>query len=427
MIATTLGVLFGMLLLSLPVAAVLGLTGVVLAESWSFMPSIRGLATVSWSAMNDPLLVAVPLFVLMGELLLRSGLAARMYGALTSWIAWLPGGLMHANIGTATLFSATCGSSVATAATVATTAIPEIRRNGYNEPLFLGSIAASGTLGILIPPSINLILYGAMTNTSIPGLYLAGIVPGLLLAACFSLVVLLVCLWRPEHGGRKVRVSWGQRIAELPHLVPPLFIFLLVVGSIYAGWATPTEAAALGVAGAFVMTLIMGRCSAAMLQAAFAGTIRTTGMLIAITAAAYFLNFVFGNIGLTRTVQAFFEGLGLGPYGTVLVIVAFYLVAGLFMETLSLMVATVPIFTPIVVALGFDPIWFGILVILLIETALITPPVGINLFVVQGIRDGGSIRDVIRGVVPFLGALMFMIVALIIFPGLALKLPEMFG
>src|SRR5690606_7120343 len=193
------------------------------------------------------------LFIMLGEILLRSGLAERMYNAMSLWLSWLPGGLMHANIGASALFSATSGSSVATAATVGTVAIPQIQKKGYNESLFLGSLAAGGTLGILIPPSINLVIYGVLTNTSVPKLYLAGIIPGLGLAALFMLSIAVACIVKPKWGGEKSQAAWGQRIASLVHLIPPMFIFLLVVGSIYAGLATPTEAAALGVVGALVL------------------------------------------------------------------------------------------------------------------------------------------------------------------------------
>lgn len=424
MIAVTLIVLFSLLLLSVPVAAVLGLSAVVLSELFAFIPATRGIGTVTWQSMNDGLLIAVPLFVLMGELLLRSGVASRMYNALSGWLGWLPGGLMHANIGTSTLFAATSGSSVATAATVATTAIPEIKRHNYNEPLFLGSIAASGTLGILIPPSINLIIFGALTNTSIPALYLAGFIPGLGLAVLFSMAVLVACKIRPEWGGERISATWRERLGGLPHLLPPLFIFFLVVGTIYAGWATPTEAAALGVLGAIVVAAFARALTLSAIRAAFFGTIRTTGMLIAIVSAAYFLNFIFGNIGLTSSVTDAFQNLSLSPYGTLFLVIAFYLVLGLFLETLSLMVATVSIFTPVLVSQGFDPVWFGILVILLIETAMITPPVGINLFVVQGVRGRGSLNDVVKGVVPFLGSLFVGIILIILFPQIVLFLPE---
>jgi tripartite ATP-independent transporter DctM subunit len=350
-----------------------------------------------------------------------------MYGAMAKWLSWLPGGLMHANIGTCAMFAATCGSSIATAATVGTTAIGEIRRFGYNERLFLGTIAASGTLGILIPPSINLIIYGALTNTSIPKLYLAGFIPGLLLACLFSATVLLACALRPAWSGRRLSVRWRERFASLPEFLPPLSIFVLVVGSIYAGWATPTEAAALGVLGALGLALINRTLSVAVLREVVEGTMRTTGMTMLILVGAYFLNFVMGTVGLTRRVGAFLNELGLGPTETILVIVGFYILLGCFMETLSMMVATVPIFTPVVVSLGYDPVWFGILVILLVETAMITPPVGINLFVVHGLRGGGSLDDVILGSLPFVLTLLAMIGLIIAFPGIALWLPIAIG
>ena len=427
MIGATFGGLFLLLALSVPVAAAMGLVGLYLSDTYAFMPVWRGIGQMAWNAGNDGVLVAVPFFILLGELLLRSGMAARMYGAMAKWLSWLPGGLMHANIGTCALFAATCGSSVATAATVGTTAIGEIRRFGYNERLFLGTIASSGTLGILIPPSINLIIYGALTNTSIPKLYLAGFIPGFLLALLFSLTVLAACALRPAWAGRRLSVAWKERFAILPDLLPPLSIFLLVVGSIYAGWATPTEAAALGVLGALLLAALNRRLTPSVLREVVEGTMRTTGMTMLILVGAYFLNFVMGTVGLTRRVGAFLNELGLGPTETILVIVGFYILLGCFMETLSMMVATVPIFTPVVVSLGYDPVWFGILVILLVETAMITPPVGINLFVVHGLRGGGSLDDVILGSLPFVLTLLAMIGLIIAFPGIALWLPIAIG
>jgi tripartite ATP-independent transporter DctM subunit len=424
MIGTAFGTLLLLLALSLPVAAAMGLVALVLADQFSFMPIWKAVGQVAWTASNDSVLVAVPFFILLGELLLRSGMAARMYGAAAMWLSWLPGGLMHANIGTSAMFAATCGSSVATAATVGTTSIGQIRRYGYNERLFLGTVAASGTLGILIPPSINMIVYGALTNTSIPKLYLAGFIPGFTLAALFSLTVLLACLVRPEWGGQKITVTWASRIASLPDLLPPLGVFLLVVGSIYAGLATPTEAAALGVLGALGLAVGNRSVSWPMLRDTVEGTLRTTGMSMAILVGAFFLNFVMGNIGLTQSVSSFIREMNLSPAGTIWLIVGFYLVLGCFMETLSMMVATVPIFTPVVVALGYDPVWFGILVILMVETAMITPPVGINLFVVQGLRKSGGLNDVIIGASPFVLTMLAMTALVIVFPGIVLFLPR---
>ncbi len=424
MIVFTVAFLVLLLALSVPVAATLGVLGLTLDAVFSGLPLRHAAGELAWASSTDFILVAIPMFVLLGEILLRSGIAERMYAAMAQWLSWLPGGLMHSNIGACTLFAAVCGSSVATAATIGTVAVGEIERHRYNERFFLGTIAAGGTLGILIPPSINMIVYGVLTDTSIPQLYLAGIVPGLVLAAFFMATVLVGCLFRPAWGGDRIATGWAMRLRTLPDLVPPLLIFILVIGSIYAGWATPTESAALGVLAALALAALRGRVSLAMLRAVTEGTMRTTAMIMAILIAAYFLNFVVTALGLTRVVEGAVLGLGLSPKATLWVIVLFYLVLGMFMETLTMMVATVPIITPVIVSLGFDPVWFGVLVMLLVETAMITPPVGINLYVVHGIRPKGQLHDVIIGAVPFVLALLAMIACLILLPDLALWLPR---
>lgn len=427
MIGTAFLTLLGLMVLSIPVAASLGLLGVALAQLYAFLPLHRAIGQMAWNAGNDSVLLAVPMFVLLGELLLRSGMAERMYNAMVQWLSWLPGGLMHSNIGACTMFAATCGSSVATAATIGTVALDQVQRYGYNERLFLGTLAAGGTLGILIPPSINMIIYGALTNTSIPQLYLAGFLPGFLLAGLFMMTTYIACRLRPEWGGRRVESSWPQRIRTLPDLLPPLLIFLFVVGAIYAGVATPTESAALGVVAAAVLAAWNRRLTWDTLRNAIEGTMRTTGMAMAILAASYFLNFIIASIGLTARISALITDLGLTPFQTLLAVIAFYLILGCFMETLSMMIATVPIIAPVIFQLGYDPVWFGILVILLIETAMITPPVGINLFVVHGLRKRGQLQDVIVGASPFVITLLVMIALLVAFPGIAMLLPRVLG
>jgi hypothetical protein len=250
MLATTLILLLALLALSLPVAAALGVLGLILDRMYSSLPLTLGMGEVAWSASRDFLLVAIPMFILMGELLLRAGVAERMYGAMVKWLSAIPGGLMHSNIGACAVFAATSGSSVATAATIGTVSLPLVKQHGYNERLFLGTLAAGGTLGILIPPSINMIIYAVLTDSSIPRLYLAGIIPGLVLSGLFMGTIAVLCLLRPEWGGDRIRVLWSERIASLIHLLPPFGIFLVVVGSIYAGLATATEAASLGVIAA---------------------------------------------------------------------------------------------------------------------------------------------------------------------------------
>jgi len=484
MLLTGLIILCVLLALSVPVAAVMGVLGMVLNNFYSFMPLHRAMGEIIWNSSSEYILFAIPLFVMLGEILLRAGIAERAYNAIALWLSWLPGGLMHANIGTCAMFAATSGSSVATAATVGTVAIPEIKKRGYSESLFLGSIAAGGTLGILIPPSINFILYGLLTNNSVPRLYLAGFIPGFLLASFFMLIVLFACLIDPAKGGQRERnlrnpwMSWplivilgiatfavaelflfgrtgfsldalleasiwsaimgfvvafwafifrregGPAFRALSDLIPPFIIFLLVIGSIYAGYATPTEAASLGVVGALLLATWERKVSFTMLRAVLEGTMRTTGIIMLIILAAQFLNFVLAAVGATDGIGNAIEALGLGKYGTMLLIVIFYLILGCFMETISMMILTTPFIYPIVIKLGWDPIWWGIVLTILIEAALITPPVGLNLYVVQGMRERGPVADVIRGALPFVGAMMVLVVMLATWPQLALWLPE---
>ncbi len=415
--------LLALLSLSIPVGIVLFLLGFGIDQFFSPFPLIRGLGNLVWSSSNSATLIAIPFFVLLGEILVRSGVAARTYSALDRWVSWLPGGLIHANVATATMFSATSGSSVATAATVATVAMPQAERLGYDPRLFSGAIAAGGTLGIMIPPSINLIVYGFLTQSSIPQLFLAGLVPGISLALAFLAVTAIICTIRPGLGGERRTFPLGQMVRGLADLLPILALFAVIIGTIYKGWATPTEAAAVGVAGALVIAAAVGGVSFRMLSDSLLGTVKITSMIMLVVIGASFLNFTLASAGLGGELRGFLEGLGLTPLSTIFVIVAIYVVLGFFIETLSLMVVTIPIIVPLVVELGYDPIWFGILMIVLIEMALITPPVGLNLYVVQGARKSGSMSEVMVGAVPYVLVMLAMAGLLIAFPQIALFLP----
>ncbi|AQS47160.1 MULTISPECIES: TRAP transporter large permease [Thioclava] len=417
--------LLGLMALSIPVGIVLFILGIGVGEFYSAFPLLRGLGQVIWSASSSSTLIAIPLFVLLGEILVRGGVAARTYAALDKWLSWLPGGLIHANIATATMFSATSGSSVATAATVATVAMPQADKLGYDPKLFSGAIAAGGTLGILIPPSINLIVYGFLTETSIPQLFSAGLLPGLLMALAFVVVTALICRARPALGGPSRSFTWGERLRSLIQLIPIIILFTVVIGSIYAGWATPTESAAIGVVIASLIAITLGNgLGLATIGEALHGTIRISAMIMLVITGAYFLNFAMTSAGLGRQLTDLLENTGLPPLGTLLLVVLLYLVLGFFIETLSLMVATIPIIVPIIAGLGYDKVWFGVLMIVLIEMALITPPVGLNLFVVQSTRGKGSMNEVILGVIPYVLVMLAMIALLIAVPGLALWLPS---
>ena len=427
MIGTAFTLLVVLVGISLPVAVALGLMAYVLSERFAFFPMTGAIGELAWNSSNDFILIAAPMFIMMGELMHRSGMSERLFTALTPWFARIPGRLIHTNIAASAIFAATSGSSVATAATLGTVAIPNMDKGGYNRPLFLGSIAAGGTLGILIPPSINMIIYAVLTDTSVADLYAAGFIPGFLLAGLFSLMVLALCLFRPQWAGPKRETAdlWHERVSGLKNLLPPLGLFLVVVGSIYAGIATPTEAAALGLMATLGLVAANGQLTVPVLLRAFEGTVRTTCMVMLIVIAAFFLNFVMVSIGLVQAITDTVLALGLSPLGMLVAIVVFYLILGCFMETLSMMIATTPVVVPVIVALGYSPVWWGIVFVILMEAALITPPVGLNLYVVQAVRRGGAFSDLCIGSLPFVVMMIVMIGILIAFPQLALWLPAL--
>ena len=412
---------------SIAVAAGMGLAGLILNGIYSPMPMNRIVGELTWSTTSNFILTAIPFYIMFGEILLRSGTAERMYAALVQWLSWLPGGLMHSNLGSCALFGSVSGSSVATAATIGVVAMGEIDKNKYNEPLFLGTLAAGGTLGILIPPSINMIIYGVMTDTSVPKLYLAGFLPGLILTILFSLTVLVACVWKPEWGGRKVETNWEMRIKLLPDLLPPLVLLLVVIFSIFLGIATATEAAAVGIVGALAITAQRGRLSWRMLRDVCEGTVRTTAMVVAILVGAFFLNVIIQTIGLTQQLSKLITEWQLSPVQILGAVIVLYLILGTFMEELSMMISTIPITTPLMVQAGYDPVWYGILLVLLIQTAMISPPFGINLFVIHGIRGRGTLSDVEKGSAPFVVALLAMIAMICVWPDIVMIAVRWFG
>jgi tripartite ATP-independent transporter DctM subunit len=400
--------------------ALVGIVGGIAAYGAPFMDSI---APVVWGVHNENLLTSIPLFVLLGELLLRSGIADRMYIALSAWLGRLPGGLLHTNIGSCALFAATSGSSVATAATVGTVALPSLQKRGYPMRASLGSLAAGGTLGILIPPSVNMIVYGSLTNNSIGKLFIAGIIPGLLLTACFMLYIAISSL-ASGHAMREAPVPLRDKLRSLKHLIAPIVVFGIVMGSLYFGIATTTESAALGVMAALVFVWHSGKMSRQLLLTCFVSTARVSGMILLIITAAFILNLAISLTGVAEQMTKWVAGLGLSATGLILALIVFYLVLGMFMDVLSMQVATIPITYPIAVALGVDPIWFGIFIVLMCELGLITPPVGMNLFVVHGIRpDKGGIEDAIWGALPYAIIMILFTLLMMAVPQLATWLP----
>jgi tripartite ATP-independent transporter DctM subunit len=417
------GIMLALMLLGLPIAAAMAAVGIVGGMLAYGLPFMNSIAPVVWGVHNDNLLTAIPMFVLMGELLLRSGIADRMFGALAAWLGRLPGGLLHTGVGCSALFAATSGSSVATAATIGTVALPSLHQRGYPMHLSLGSIAAGGTLGILIPPSVNMIVYGSITDTSIGQLFIAGIVPGLLLTGCFMLFIAAHSLLTGD-ARREAAVPLRERLRLLKDLVPPAVVFLVVMGSLYGGVATTTESAALGVMVSLFFTWRSGRLRWTLLQHCFVQTAKTSGMILLIITTAFVLNLTISLTGVADTMTQWVTSFGLTPVQMLLALMVFYFILGMFMDVLSMMVATVPITFPIVAHLGVDPVWFGIFIVLMCELGMITPPVGMNLFVVHGIRpDGGGIGDAMRGAVPYVLILLAFTLLLIAAPGIATWLP----
>lgn len=406
------------------IAAALGVLALITGYAFSDRPFWNFLGQMIWGPSSSFVLVAVPLFLLMGELLLRSGLSEELYRALNMFLRRLPGGLLHTNIASCAVFSAIAGSSVATAATIGSVALPAFRNTGYDPKLVLGSLAAGGALGNLIPPGITFIIYGLITETSVGKLYVAAIGPSLLVVALFTVYIAVRGRRLAAHMATSPAPTSAERMRALVDLVPTLLLILLVLGSIYAGIATATESAALGVVGAMIFAALRRRLTLAMMHDAAMSTARTTSMIGLILFGAYLLNFILTSIGLPQTLAKFVGGLPFPPWAIMLLIVGFYLALGTFMEGFAMVITTVPIVFPIVKALGYDPIWFGVVVTMLVEIAMISPPDGTVLYVLQGMRrDGGTIGDVFAGVWPFVLLYIGAIGVLMALPSIALWLP----
>jgi C4-dicarboxylate transporter, DctM subunit len=429
--AILMGVFF---LAGLYVATALGLIGMSLMQVFSDRPLWDMLGQIAWNTNSNFILVAVPLFIMMGEILVRSGIADRMYRILSHWLAPIPGGLLHSNIASCALFAAVSGSSAATAATIGSVSLPSFRDQGYSERLAVGSLAAGGTLGILIPPSISFILYGVLVEESIGRLYLAGFIPGFVLTAVFMVIIAVMAKIWPTIAPREVAPPWRQRLIGLFALTPIFILMFIVLGTIYLGIATPTEAAAFGVVASFILAALERKINPQMLKEVMLATVRSSCMIMLIVTAAFILNFALSILGVPNQVSRFVTNLELSPVTFVIFLIFFYLLLGTFMEALSMIVTTIPILVPALVAAGVDLVWFGVIVVILMEAALISPPEGINLYVIHGIRkavmdeageESGTIMDLWLGVLPFILGQAIVIFLLVLFPGLALWLPNL--
>ena len=409
----------------LPVAVALGVVGTVgyaLVDDWS--AALNRLGNTPFELAEGYSLSVVPLFLLMGAVASRSGMSRDLFRAASGLFAGRRGTVAMAAVGACAGFGAICGSSLATAATMSRIAIPEMRRLGYDERLAAGAVAAGGTLGILIPPSVILIIYAVIAQESVAQLFAAGLIPGLVLTGLQVAVIWALCRWRPAlapAGG--VARAWPQRLRDVAAMWQMIVLFAVSVGGIYAGVFSPTEAAAVGALGAVLLGLATRRISAADLAASLTETVRTTAVLFFIVIMAFVYAYFLVLTNLPQSLVAFVTQMQLSPLAVMLLLILFYLVLGCFIDSLGMILITVPVFLPMVLGLGYDPIWFGVLVVVVVELGLITPPVGMNLFVIRAQQPDLSIATLYRGVLPFLFAGAALIGLLLAFPALALWLP----
>lgn len=425
-VATMFGVLFGALSAGLWIGLTLALTGVVLLALFRSIPIDKLLAQYAWNILTTQELLALPLFIVMGEILFRTRLSQALFKGLAPWAGLLPGRLLHVNVIGCTIFAAISGSSAATTQVVGRIALDELTRRGYSREIAIGSLAGAGTLGFLIPPSNIMIIYGVLGDVSILKLFTAGFVPGMLLAAAFMGWIMLHTALRPglvpASEAALARLPWRARFAALRDLFPALFLIAAVLGSMYGGIATPSEGAAVGVLGALIVAWLQGGLTVRAMREVAIGSVLTCSMIAVILLGASILGNAAAFLGIPAAVANFVMSLGLSPIMLVAALIVFYLILGCFLDGFSMIVMTLPIVLPLVKAAGFDPVWFGIFIVLVVEMAQITPPVGFNLFVIQGLTDD-SLGTIARYTLPYLVIMVAFTLLLAAFPGIALWLP----
>ena len=423
-VAVVLIIFLGLLAVGMSIPFAIGVPAIVYLLLHGGVPALRGIGLMSWGSMNSFALTAIPLFILMAEIMQHSGLSFRIYRGLSKLVCIVPGGLLQTNIAGCALFAAISGSSVATAAAIGSVALPQLIQRGYHRPLAAGSLAAGGTLGILIPPSIAMIVYGTFTETSVSKLFMAGIVPGLLLTAMFMFYVLVHSLLRPEIAPReKGPQNLGEFLTALSDLVPFTIVIGGTMGSLYFGWVTPTEAAAVGCFAAFVVSAIWGNLGWKEMRAALVAAVMTSGNILLIVYTAFVFSYAISVAGVGEDLTTWMVGLQLSRLEFFFALFVLYTLLGCLVESLGMIVITVPLLYPVLLKYGIDPVWFGIILVLFIELGQISPPIGINLFVIQSIWDG-KLSDIVVGTIPFHLIMFVLLVMLVFWPEIVLWLPH---
>jgi C4-dicarboxylate transporter, DctM subunit len=418
------GVLFALLAGGVWIGLTLAGVAWVGMQFFAGKPAGDAMINTIWGASSSWTLTALPLFVWMGEILFRTRLSEDMFKGLAPWLDKLPGRLLHTNVVGCAIFAAVSGSSAATCATIGKMTLPELKKRGYPEDKIIGTLAGAGTLGLLIPPSIIMIVYGVTANVSISKLFIAGIFPGIMLAALFSGYIMVWALMNPGKIPAAERTySFTEKIYESRHLIPVILLIVAVLGSIYAGVATATEAAAVGVVGALVLSKIQGSLNWPTFRESLMGATRLYCMIALILCGAAFLTLSMGYLGLPRALAEFIIGLQLGKFGLIIMLMVFYVVLGCFLDGISMVVLTMGVILPTVEAAGIDLIWFGIFVVLVVEMAQITPPVGFNLFVLQGMTNK-QIPYIAKATLPMFFLMVVAVLLVYFMPGIITWLPQ---
>ncbi|PCI04574.1 MAG: C4-dicarboxylate ABC transporter permease [Hyphomicrobiales bacterium] len=417
--------LFVLLLASVPIGFAMGISGLLGTSAIiGFQPALSLLGTTALEKTVTYDLSIIPLFILMGSVAARSGLSKELYSAFNTWFGAFRGGLALATIGACGAFAAICGSSIATAATMSKVALPEMKRFKYADSLATGSVAAGGVIGILIPPSVILVLYGILTETSIGDLFIAGFLPGILTIIGFMLAISITTRIWPDLGPAGVKTTFGEKVRALGQTWGIMLLFGIVIGGIYFGVFTPTEAAGIGASGAFLISAMRGRLTWANTKEALTETITMTAMIFVVLIGAITLNNLMIFSGLVAELSSIVGGMDLPPMAIMAIILLIYMLMGCFLDALAMILLTVPIFFPIIIDLGFDPVWFGIIVVMVVELGMITPPIGMNVFVIKGMAPDVKLSSIYKGVMPFVIAQLILILIVFLLPEIILWLPE---
>ena len=418
--------LFAMMFLRVPVGIAMGMVGIVgFGYLNGFTPAMRLLAQSPIRTVTDANFAVIPLFLLMGAFASTSGMSRELFRAANTFLGHLRGGLGIATIAACGGFAAICGSSVATAATFSSVAYPEMRRYGYPQSFATGVIAAGGTLGIMIPPSTVLAVYGLITQQDIGKLFIAGVIPGILAVTMYMATITLIGMARPNFLPKGHRSSWSERLGAMRDVWAVSLLFLFVIVGLYGGLFTATEAAGMGAGGAFLIAVLRRKMSREEFWRSLVESVRTTASVFTILIGALLFGYFLTITQTPQKVTEFLTGLGLGPYGVLVIILAIYLVLGCVMDAMAMIILTIPIVFPVVTALGFDPIWFGVIIVMTVELGLIHPPVGMNVFVIKSVVKDVDISTIFYGVIPFVLTDLIRLAILVAFPILATWLPSL--